>query len=115
MELADQLTVDDTMLVAFCRDHGIRNLRVFGSAARNDLRDDSDLLVESEPGRTPGLLGVAKLDLELQALLGRYADRRTAGDLSRLFRDEVVAPARCTKRDEQVHRRPLNVVHTLGR
>jgi uncharacterized protein len=61
MELAADLTVDDTELCAFCREHGIRSLRWFGSAARNELRDDSDiaLLVEYEPGRTPGLLGVA--------------------------------------------------------
>jgi hypothetical protein len=27
MELPDELTVDDTVLVAFCREHGIRSLR----------------------------------------------------------------------------------------
>jgi uncharacterized protein len=62
----------------------------------NELRDDSDidLLVEFEPGRTPGLLGVAKLELELQGLLGREVDLRTAGDLSPYLRDDVVAAAR---------------------
>jgi uncharacterized protein len=97
MELPDELLLDDTVLVAFCREHGIRSLRLFGSAARNELRDDSDidLLVEFEPGRTTGLLGVAKLELELQELLGRDVDLRTAGELSRHFRDdEVVATAR---------------------
>lgn len=96
MELAAELTVDDNVLRAFCREHGIRTLRVFGSAARNELRDDSDidLLVEFVPGRTPGLLGVAKLELELQELLGRDVDLRTAGDLSPYFRDEVVSNAR---------------------
>jgi uncharacterized protein len=59
-------------------------VRLFGSAARNKLRDDSDidLLVEFEPGRTPGLLGVAKLKLELKELLGREIDLRAVGDLS---------------------------------
>jgi predicted nucleotidyltransferase len=53
MELATDLTVDDTVLRAFCREHGIRSLRLFGSAVRNELRDDSDidLLAEFEPGR----------------------------------------------------------------
>jgi uncharacterized protein len=84
------------VLRAFCRERGIRSLRLFGSAARNELRDDSDidLLVEFEPGRTPGLLGVAKLELELQQLLGREVDLRTVGDLSSCFRDDVVATAR---------------------
>ena len=73
MELADELTVDDTALRAFCRRHGVRRLRLFGSAVRNELRPDSDidLLVEFEPGRTPGLLGVANLELELQDVGGR--------------------------------------------
>jgi uncharacterized protein len=96
MELADHVTVDEAVLRAFCREHGIRSLRLFGSAARNELRDDSDidLLAEFEPGRTPGLLGVAKLELALQDLLGREVDLRTVGDLSPYFRDDVVATAR---------------------
>jgi hypothetical protein len=36
--LAADLTVDDTVLRGFCRAHGIRSLRLFGSAARNELR-----------------------------------------------------------------------------
>jgi uncharacterized protein len=93
---AADLTVDDTVLRVFCREHGIRSLRLFGSAARDELRDDSDidLLVEFAPGRTPRLLGVAKLELELQELLGREVDLCTAGDLSPYFRDDVVAAAR---------------------
>ena len=96
MELATDLIVDDTELRAFRRVHGIRSLRLFGSAARDELRNDSDidLLVEFEPGRTPGLLGIAKLELELQGLLGREVDLRTAGDLSPEFRDDVVSTAR---------------------
>jgi uncharacterized protein len=87
---------DEAVLSGFCHEHGIRSLRLFGSAARNELRDDSDinLLVEFEPGRTPGLLGVAKLELALQELLGREVDLRTGGDLSPRFRDDVVATAR---------------------
>ncbi len=65
---ASEVSIDETVLRSFCREHGIRSLRPFGSAARNELRHDSDtdLLVELELGRTPGLLGVAKLELELQ-------------------------------------------------
>jgi len=96
MELAHDLTVDEAVLRAFCREHGIRSLRLFGSAARNELRDNSDidLLVDFEPGRTPGLLGLANLELELQELLGRDVDLRTTGDLSPYFRDEALTTAR---------------------
>lgn len=57
------------------------------SAARTELRDvsDVDLLVEFQPDRTPGLLGIARLELALPELLGREVDLRAAGDLSPYF------------------------------
>ena len=48
------------------------------------------MLVEFEPARTPGLLGVARMELELSELFGgRKVDLRTLEDLSRHFRQEV--------------------------
>jgi predicted nucleotidyltransferase len=53
-----------------------------------------DLLVEFEPAATPGLLGLARIEAELSALLGgRRVDLRTAQDLSPHFRNEVVRTA----------------------
>ncbi len=96
MELAPGITIDDAVLEAFCRTNGIRRLGLFGSALRGELRPDSDidLLVEFEPGRIPGLLQVARLELELAELLGRDVDLSTPGDLSRHIRDEISAGAR---------------------
>ena len=96
MELAAGITVDEDVLGEFCRANGIRRLGLFGSALRGELRPESDidLLVEFEPGRLPGLLGVAQLELELAGLLGREVDLRTRNDLSRHFRDTVAASAR---------------------
>jgi len=79
-------------LAELCRRHGIRRLSLFGSVLRGTDRPDSDvdLLVEFEPGRTPGLLALARIELELSDLLGgRKVDLRTAEDLSRYFRREV--------------------------
>ena len=96
VELAPGVTIADDVLETFCRANGVRRLGLFGSALRGELRPDSDidLLVEFEPGRVPGLLHLAALELELAELLGREVDLRTAGDLSRLFRDQVSASAR---------------------
>ncbi len=52
-----------------------------------------DVLVEFEPGRAPGYFGFAGMELELSEMLGRKVDLRTAAELSRYFRDEVVASA----------------------
>lgn len=55
---------------------------------------DVDLLVEFEPRTTPGLLMTAHIGIETSPPAGgRKVDMRTAGDLSRCFRDEVVRPA----------------------
>lgn len=52
---------------------------------------DIDVLVDFRVGRAPGLLTVAEMDLELEALLGREMEIRTYHDLSRHFRDRVLA------------------------
>ena len=55
---------------------------------------DIDVLVEFEPDRIPGLLGVAGMELELSELFtGRTVDLRTPEDLSPYFRQDVLATA----------------------
>ena len=92
----EQVSVSKEALAAFCREHGIKRLAVFGSALRDDFGPDSDVdvLVEFEPGRVPGLLGVAGLELELSRIFtGRKVDLRTPEDLSSYFRQDVLATA----------------------
>jgi uncharacterized protein len=87
---------DPDALAAICRRYRIRELSLFGSTLKGANRPDSDvdLLVEFEPGATPGLLTVAQIEFDLSDLLGgRKVDLRTAGDLSRYFRDGVVEMA----------------------
>jgi hypothetical protein len=78
----------------FCRRRHIRRLAFFGSVLRDDFRPDSDVdvLVEFEPGTR---LGFAFFDVqeELSQILGRHVDLRTAQELSKYFRDEVLAEA----------------------
>jgi predicted nucleotidyltransferase len=58
-------------LVDFCRRHYIRRLCIFGSALRGDFRPNSDvdLLVEFQPGHTPGW-DIVDLEEELSGLFG---------------------------------------------
>ncbi len=82
-------------LAEFCRRHHIRKLSLFGSILRDDFGPDSDVdfLVEFEPGQTPGLFGIAGMEIELSEMIGRKADLRTPQELSRYFRDEVLREA----------------------
>ena len=78
-----QITIPRGKLAAFCKENGIRRLAVFGSALRDDFGPDSDvdLLVEFEPDRIPGLMGLAGMEIELSEMFGR--------DIDLLTRDEV--------------------------
>lgn len=87
-----QIEIPPECVAAFCRRHSIRELRLFGSVLRDDFRADSDvdLLVKFEPGSAVGLLALAQMELELSELVGRKVDLRTAGELSRYFRQDVL-------------------------
>lgn len=91
-----RIAIDRTILGAYCRRHHIKKLAFFGSVLRDDFRADSDVdvLVEFEPGHTPGLLRLVAMEMELSNLVGgRRVDIRTAEDLSRYFRADVLASA----------------------
>ncbi|MDE2817265.1 MAG: nucleotidyltransferase family protein [Chloroflexota bacterium] len=91
-----QIPVPQEQIAAVCQRYHIRTLALFGSVLREDFAADSDVdvLVEFEPGRTPGYFTLARIARELSALLGgREIDIRTPQDLSRYFRDEVVNTA----------------------
>ena len=81
---------------AFCRRHGVRRLSVFGSILRDDFgpQSDVDVLVEFEPGRTPGMIGFGGMILELSAITGRSVDLRTPADLSEYFRPRILQEAK---------------------
>jgi predicted nucleotidyltransferase len=91
-----RLPLDPEALAQLCRRHRIRRLSLFGSVLQGTARPDSDVdfLVEFEPGAVPGLLGLAAIETELSGLLGgRHVDLRTAKELSRYFREEVLGTA----------------------
>lgn len=74
--------------------HRVTNPRVFGSTARNEDREgsDLDLLVDAPPGTT--LMDLCGLQYELERLLGLRVDVRTPQDISTRFRNTVLETAR---------------------
>ncbi len=82
-------------IAKLCQRHHIRRLALFGSILSDEFRPDSDIdvLVEFEPGKTPGL-DFFGIEIELSDLLGRPVDLNTPRSLSRYFRDQVLAEAR---------------------
>jgi len=88
------INLSEAQINQFCRHHNICKLSLFGSVLRDDFTADSDVdvLVEFEPGKTPGL-AIVRMEDELSHLLGRVVDLRTPADLSRYFRDRVLQEA----------------------
>ncbi len=85
-----QIEIPRDKIAEFCRRNHIRKLSLFGSAVRDDFRPDSDVdvLVEFEPGHTPGLRFFS-MQAELSKIIGRPVDLNTPQWLSPHFRDAV--------------------------
>jgi predicted nucleotidyltransferase len=73
--------------------NGARHVRLFGSAARGEESEasDVDVLVALEPGRT--LLDLARLELRLEELLHRPVDVVPESGLQEPFRSAVLRDA----------------------
>jgi predicted nucleotidyltransferase len=89
-----RVSVDQERLAAFCRNNSVRRLAIFGSAVRDDFgpESDVDVLIEFEPGRTPGLRFFSMQE-ELSRLFCRTVDLHTPASLSRYFRNQVLSEA----------------------
>lgn len=80
-------------ILALAERHGVRDVRVFGSMAREDADDasDVDLLVSLAPGKSGLALGGLLMDV--QDLLQRRVDVVTEGGLHPALRDRVLEEA----------------------
>lgn len=80
-------------ILALAERHGIRDVRVFGSMAREDADDasDVDLLVSLAPGKSGLALGGLLMDV--QDLLQRRVEVVTEGGLHPALRDRVLEEA----------------------
>jgi predicted nucleotidyltransferase len=86
-----RIEIPKDRIAEFCQQNRIHRLALFGSVLRDDFgpQSDVDVLVEFEPGHTPGL---AFFDMEedLSQLLGRKVDLNTPAFISPYFRQEVL-------------------------
>jgi hypothetical protein len=78
-----------------CKRYGAARLSLFGILCGDfHVGSDVDIPVEFAPTTRTGLIGIANMEAELAEAIGRPVDLRTAGELSRYSRDEVMAGAR---------------------
>ena len=81
-------------ILAISARHGARNVRIFGSVARNDAdaASDVDFLVDMETGRS--LFDLGGLYMDLHELLGCSIDLVTEHGLRSRIRERVLREAR---------------------
>ncbi len=93
MHLRDRLRELRAEIQSAAQAHGARDVRVFGSVARGEDHDasDVDFLVALEPGRT--LLDLARLEIRLEKLLGRSVDVMTENALQEPVRSAALREA----------------------
>jgi len=88
--------LDGASLADVCRRYSVKELSLFGSAARGEMppESDIDLIVEFEAGARVGLIQFESLVEELAALAGRSVDLVTKRGLKPWVRPEVLKDAR---------------------
>lgn len=93
MDIRDLLKEKREEILRVASKHGARNVRVFGSAARGDAdeKSDIDFLVDMEPDRS--LLDLSALMIDLRELLGREVDLVTEDGLYWLLRRRILKEA----------------------
>ena len=93
--MSARIDIPEDEIGAFCRRHHIRRMALFGSVLRDDFTPESDVdvLVDFEPGQTPGLEFIT-MQNELSGILGRQVDMYTFGGIESsrnwLLREEIL-------------------------
>ena len=77
------------------RRFAVRSLKVFGSVARDEATEtsDVDILVEFAPQARVGLFRFLELKTELEALLGTKVDLVTPDAIKRRMRERILGEA----------------------
>lgn len=83
------IPIDRNKITAFCKSNNIAFFGLFGSAARGDIRHNSDVDVLVRYARPVGLFDHSRIALELESLLGRRVDLVTDGALNKYIRANV--------------------------
>jgi len=95
MTIAPGIVLPEAEIAEICRRHQVRELALFGSAVRGEMRPDSDidLLVDYLPNTRLSLFDLIGMTNELSDLLGRRVDLGVKRALKLSYRDRILAEA----------------------
>lgn len=89
------ISIPKEKIADLCQRYQVRQLELFGSALRNDMRPDSDvdLLVEFEPDAQIGFVALSRMQRELSELFQRPVDLVPKQGLKPRIREAVLSSA----------------------
>lgn len=85
---------DTSRLIDVCRNNAVTSVGVFGSMARGEATQDSDIDLLVEFGERKSLLDLVRLERDLSAALGRKVDLLTKGAISPYLRERILGEVR---------------------
>jgi predicted nucleotidyltransferase len=83
------LLFDTNALIKLCRENDVAKLGVFGSMARGEANDQSDIDLLVEFSKRKSLLALVSLERKMSAALGRKVDLLTEAAISPYLRDRI--------------------------
>jgi predicted nucleotidyltransferase len=93
MDIYESIAAKRGEILSLAERYGVKNIRIFGSVARHEAHDRSDIdfLVDFPPGTS--LLAHAAFQRELSALLGRDVDVASVKGLKNQIRSTIMQEA----------------------
>ncbi len=81
--------IDTKTIIRICREHDVSRIGVFGSLARGEARENSDIDLLVEFSKRKSLLAMVALERQLSTTLGRKIDLLTEAAISPGLRDRI--------------------------
>lgn len=86
-----EMVIDRAKIADICEENDIVFLGVFGSYARGDFDQESDIDLLVRFSRAKSLLDLVRIERELAQRLGRPVDLVTEASLSPYLKDRIIA------------------------
>ena len=80
---------DTNALINICRENDVAKLEVFGSTARGEASDNSDVDLVVEFSKRKSLLALVSLERKMSTALGRKVDLLTEAAISPYLREGI--------------------------
>ncbi len=85
---------DTNKLIEICRQNDVAKIGVFGSMARGEFNDQSDVDLLVEFSKRKSLLALVALERQISAVFGKKVDLLTEAAISPYLRDKIKSDLR---------------------